>query len=380
VIAASDDRGRVHPDAIRVLLVDDSDRGGLAHFTACLRVALEAEGASVALAAPRPLGDAGLELRSRKWGSDMATRSRAAVYAQRLGEVGPSAVALARAVARARPDVVHFQTEVVPGIDHVALRLISRRAPVVLTIHDPIPMEGGAGFAADQARRWKAADALVLHGEQPSYFVGASAPGVPVHVVPVDLPLGGPPVPRDEARRRLGLDDAPTAVLLGQLREYKGLRLLADSWSRVVDAVPGARLLVVGEVYRSDQFDRLAATPGVEIRAGFIPDDDLDAWAAAADVLVLPYHAGAHSGILHRGLAAGTPVLASPALAEEVYRTGAGAVAPLEVTAWGDALADALAHPLLAPTAPTGNETATRTLAIYRDLMEARRRPGHGGP
>ena len=85
-----------------------------------------------------------------------------------------------------------------------------------------------------------------------------------------------------------------------------------------------------------------------------MPEDDLDRWAAAADVLALPYGSGSHSGVLHRGLAAGTPVLASPPLAEEVYRTGAGAVVALDPDAWAEALAGALgAHPL-APRPLTG--------------------------
>ena len=291
--------------AMRVLLVDASDRGGIARYTRCLRVALEAEHAAVALAAPAGVGDPDLVLRGPRWGPEVARMGKARLYALRLTEVGPSALAFTRAVARAAPAVVHVQTEVVPGLDPVVLSRISKRVPVVLTIHDPVPLEGGARAAADQARRWRAADALVIHGEEPRCFVEESAPGVPVHVVPVDLPLGGPAVGRAEARRRLGLDDAPIALLLGQVRPYKGIGLLAQTWPRVVSALPGAKLLVVGEAYESADVARLEACPGVEMRRGFVPEDDLDLWAAAADVLVLPYAVGSHSGVLHRGLGGG---------------------------------------------------------------------------
>jgi glycosyltransferase involved in cell wall biosynthesis len=361
--------------AMRVLLVDASDRGGIARYTRCLRVALEAEHAAVALAAPAGVGDPDLVLRGPRWGPEVARMGKARLYALRLTEVGPTALAFTRAVARAAPAVVHVQTEVVPGLDPVVLGRISKRVPVVLTIHDPVPLEGGARAAADQARRWRAADALVIHGEEPRRFVEESAPGVPVHVVPVDLPLGGPAVGRAEARRRLGLDDAPIALLLGQVRPYKGIGLLAQTWPRVVSALPGAKLLVVGEAYESADVARLEACPGVEMRRGFVPEDDLDLWAAAADVLVLPYAVGSHSGVLHRGLAAGTPVLASPPLAEEVYRTGAGAVVPLDATAWAEALVPALSdRPLAPPTAPTGRGTARGTLEVYREVLDRRAR------
>jgi len=359
--------------AARVLLVDASDRGGIAHYTRSLRAALAAEHADVALAAPAGVGDPDLVIRGPRWGPDVDRMGKARLYALRLTEVPPSILALAKAVWRARPDVVHVQTEVVPGVDPLLLRRISRRRPVVLTIHDPMPLEGGARAAADQARRWRAADALIIHGEEPRCFVEASAPGVPVHVVPVDLMLGGPAVPRDEARQKLGLEEVPTVLLLGQVRPYKGIGLLAQAWPRVAAALPRARLLVVGEAYDSADLARLEECPGVEVRRGFVPEGDLDLWAAAADLLVLPYAVGSHSGVLHRGLGAGTPVLASPPLAEEVYRTGAGQIVPLDPVAWAEALVAALSdRPLPRPDPPTGRGTARGTLAVYQEVLATR--------
>ncbi len=361
--------------AMRVLLVDASDRGGIARYTGCLRAALEAEHVSVALAAPAGVGDPGLVLRGPRWGPDVARMGKLRLYALRLSELAPSVLSFVRAVVRAHPAVVHVQTEVVPGLDPLVLAGISRRVPVVLTVHDPMPLEGGARAAADQARRWRAADALVIHGEEPRAFVEARAPGVPVHVVPVDLALGGPALPRAQARKALGLDEAPTALLLGQVRPYKGIALLAQAWPRVAAALPGSRLLVVGEAYESADLARLEACAGVEVRRGFVPEADLDLWAAAADVLVLPYSVGSHSGVLHRGLAAATPVLASPPLSEEVHRTGAGAVVPLDPAAWADALVAALGDsPLPAPAPPTGRGTGRGTLAVYREVLDARAR------
>src|SRR5579863_1384549 len=103
--------------AMRVLLVDASDRGGIARYTGCLRAALQAEHVEVALAAPTGVGDRGLELRGPRWGPDAARMGKARLYALRLGEVGPITLTLLRAVSRARPTVVHVQTEMVPGID-----------------------------------------------------------------------------------------------------------------------------------------------------------------------------------------------------------------------------------------------------------------------
>jgi len=379
---------RPDPDAPHVLLVDASDRGGIARYTASLRAGLESEHAAVALAAPPGVGDRGRELAAARWGPDVERLGRARLYALRVAEVGPAALSLWRAVARERPDVVHAQTEVVPGLDAALLRRIARRVPVVLTVHDPHPLDGGARAAADQARRWRVADALVLHSEEPRTFVEASAPGVPVHVVPVDpyffAPAGRTPPSRAEARRTLGVDDGPVALLLGQVKAYKGVGLLARAWPAVAEALPAARLFVVGEAYDHADLDALARAPGVELRLGVVPEDDLDRWAAAADVLALPYGAGSHSGILHRALAVGTPVLGSPPLAEEVYRTRAGVVVALDPGAWAEALIGALGAGSLAPPSPpppsvASGATARGTIAVYHEVLARRRFSGSSG-
>src|SRR5206468_2365498 len=76
---------------------------------------------------------------------------------------------LLRLVARVytqRPDVVHFQWLVVPPLDLLAMRLIGRRAPVVLTVHDTVPFNGDRlsqmqTGALDLALR--TCDALIVH-------------------------------------------------------------------------------------------------------------------------------------------------------------------------------------------------------------------------
>jgi glycosyltransferase involved in cell wall biosynthesis len=367
--------GETTADPVRVLLVDVSDRGGIARYTDCLRRALESEGAAVSLAAPAPRADKGLTLARRHWGPEVSGLARLRLRGRRLAEIAPSALHLGGAVVRARCDVVHMQTEVVPPIDDLVVRAIARRTPVVITAHDPEPLEGGERALARQARRWRAADAVIIHGEGARRLVERCAPGVPVHVVPVDLALGGPVVARDEARRRLGLDGAPTALLLGLLRPYKGIDLLADAWPLVRARVPGARLLLVGEPYSCTDLDRLARSDGVEMRAGFIPEEEFDCWAAVPDILVLPYRYGTHSGILHRAVTAGTPVLASPALADEVHRTGAGRIVPLDARAWAEALVTAFTgDPPPPPPTPTGHMTALGTLAVYRRVLAGRDR------
>ena len=184
--------------------------------------------------------------------------------------------------------------------------------------------------------------------------------------MPVDLNLATTVIPRSEARSRLGLGDGPVALVLGFLRPYKGLELLAASWPAVVRAMPEARLMLVGEAQPSGELERVCALEGVELRPGFLPDEEVDFWAAAADVVVMPYDRGSHSGVLHRAIAVATPVLGSPSLAEEVERTGAGRVVVLEPDAWSRAMLEALGpNPMPPPVHSCSGRTAVETVAVY---------------
>lgn len=371
-------------DGLSVLIVDPSERGGIARYTERLVEALRLQGVMTLLAAPRGSADSGLELAVRRWGPDVEALGRVRLYALRLRELLPAVVSLRRAVSRAQPDVVHFQAEVVPGIDHRVLQGIRRRAGVVLTVHDALSMIGRAEVDPDEVRRWRQADAVIVHSEQFRAVVAAHAPAVPVHVVPVDLNLGSAAVPRSEARARLGLGEGPIALVLGFLRPYKGLDLLASAWPGVIRAMPEARLMLVGEAHPSEELDRLCTLEGVELRPGFLPDEEVDFWAAAADVVVMPYDRGSHSGVLHRALAMATPVLGSPPLAEEVERTGAGRVVVLQPDAWSTAMLKALgSDPIPPPVQLRSGRTAADTIAVYRDVLFRRarsKRPGTRGP
>ncbi len=325
-------------------------------------------------AAPPGLGDPGLELAGRRWGPDVEALGRARLYGLRLRELVPALTSLRRATAACRPDVVHLHAEVVPGIDDLVLARLRRRAGVVLTVHDPESMGGGRPqVRADEVRRWRRAEAIIVHSEASRDLVLSHAPAVPVHVVPVDLDLATVAVPRPEARRRLGLGGGPVALVLGFLRPYKGLALLASAWPAVARTMPQARLMLVGEAYPSVELESLCALDGVELRPGFLPDEEVDFWAAAADVLLMPYDRGSHSGVLHRALSVGTPVLASPPLAEEVRRTEAGRVVQLEAGAWSDAILGALGPNRMPPPPPLrGGGTARGTIAVYTEVLDRR--------
>jgi phosphatidylinositol alpha-1,6-mannosyltransferase len=94
-----------------------------------------------------------------------------------------------------------------------------------------------------------------------------------------------------EVRARYGLAGRPVVVCVSRLVPRKGQDALIRAWPRVLRAVPGAALLLVGGgPYRGD-LTKLAASTGVAesvVFTGSVPWDELPAHYDAGDVFAMP--------------------------------------------------------------------------------------------
>lgn len=129
----------------------------------------------------------------------------------------------------------------------------------------------------------------------------------------------------------VGAPGRPTMVFLGRIDEpRKGLQVLAAAMPTILDAVPGARLLVVGpgavDAASAKLPERvLAATQFL----GALSDEDKASALASADLYIAPHTGGESFGIvLVEAMAAGAPVLASDLAAfQRVLDTGRAGMA-----------------------------------------------------
>lgn len=130
---------------------------------------------------------------------------------------------------------------------------------------------------------------------------------------------GRAPVWRHQVRARLGLGPERRVVgTIGRMVEEKGFRDLALAASLVVDAVPDAAFLVVGDQLESDrdpfrtEFERILERNGTHERfrfTGFV--DDTAPYLHAMDLFVLPsYREGMPRSVLE-AMASGLPVVAT---------------------------------------------------------------------
>jgi D-inositol-3-phosphate glycosyltransferase len=124
-----------------------------------------------------------------------------------------------------------------------------------------------------------------------------------------------------EAKRRLGLSGSEKAILFfGRIRPYKGLEYLLSAFQLLAARHADYRLLIAGEPkkgsedYLHEIRQRVAREfdPGrIILQVKFIPDEEMELYLKAGDVLVLPYKEIFQSGVLFLSYTFGLPVVAT---------------------------------------------------------------------
>lgn len=216
-------------------------------------------------------------------------------------------------IARTRPDVLHIHEPNAPGTGMFALAQTT--GPIVATFHTATTsskaLKAASGALApllekirgriavsDVARRWQVqalgSDAVEIPN------------GVDVTLYRSFREAGA------ELRRQREADTgaAPTVCFLGRFDEpRKGFDTLLQAWPTVREAVPDARLLVMGGGDRKAAEQRMRAVGGVEF-LGRVDEPTKAATLASCDVYCAPNTGGESFGIvLVEAMAAGTTVL-----------------------------------------------------------------------
>ena len=125
-----------------------------------------------------------------------------------------------------------------------------------------------------------------------------------------------------DAKRSMGLRDDERAILFfGRIRPYKGIEHLLAAFKLLPASTQGNyRLIVAGEPKKGSEkyLDEIRQTIHREFKQGqvivriqFIPDEEMELYLKAADVLVLPYKEIFQSGVLFLAYSFGLPVVAT---------------------------------------------------------------------
>jgi glycosyltransferase involved in cell wall biosynthesis len=124
------------------------------------------------------------------------------------------------------------------------------------------------------------------------------------------------PVPKERARRELGLPNRRTVLSVGNLNPNKGFDLVIKSFRVLIDRFheKDIQLVIVGDgPYRSD-LEKMILSLGLDGRVrmgGTVSHDRLHLWYSAADVFCLASSREGWPNVLLESLACGTPVVAT---------------------------------------------------------------------
>ena len=118
----------------------------------------------------------------------------------------------------------------------------------------------------------------------------------------------GNPVPKSEARKKLGIDENEQLILFfGFIRKYKGLDILLKAIQLLKsrqnkNQKTQFKFLIAGEFYDDEKqylalIDELDIQDSLILRTDFIPDSEVKYYLSAADVLIQPYRNATQSGV-----------------------------------------------------------------------------------
>ena len=153
-------------------------------------------------------------------------------------------------------------------------------------------------------------------------------------------------IDKGEARRQLGLKEQGSYVLFfGFIRDYKGLDLLIDAFGDLRLQDMGVKLVVAGEFYGDPKpyLDRIRAldiNDIVVLHNDYIPDDRVNLYFCAADIVAQPYKTATQSGVTQVAFHFEKPMLVTNVggLAEIVPDGKIGYVVEPDAQAISDAL------------------------------------------
>lgn len=156
----------------------------------------------------------------------------------------------------------------------------------------------------------------------------------------------------EDAKQKLHLDpNIKYLLFFGFIRDYKGLDLLMNAFADERMRKYPVKLLVAGEYYSSPEpylelIKKNNLDGLIELRTDFIPDDEVNLYFSAADMVVQPYKSATQSGVTQIGYHFNKPMLVTNVggLAEIIPDGKIGYVVEPDSQKIADALVDFYAN------------------------------------
>jgi len=254
---------------------------------------------------------------------------------------------IASAVAALQLDVFHAQHPLLLGSAAAGWARRAKR-PLVFTYHTHYDryahyVPGPSRLVAQLALRQAAAfagrtDLVIAPGAAVLRTLRAQGVHTRIAIVPTGVPLGvNPAEPRRmDCRQGLGLEKAsPLCLAVGRLAREKNQAFLLAAFVHILQDLPNARLVLVGEGDDRLRLEGLVDTFGIRggVRfVGAVSHEVVGDYYQAADLFVFPSTSETQGIVVLEALAYGLPVVAtaSDAAADLLSDGQAGVLTPEE--------------------------------------------------
>ncbi len=220
-------------------------------------------------------------------------------------------------------DVVHIMGANLPLLDQFFLKPLAKKLPVVLTVHDVMPhYKRFVSKDSFMQRNLRIPHSLIVHFEKGKEQLmkrweidSDKIDVIPHGLIPVKNMLS-----ISDARRKLDLPENKKILLFfGSIRPNKGLDVLLEAMPEILKNNPDIFLVIAGALPRDMSFQtyqdlivKLNLKEHIKTFIEFIPDEEVDLFFAASDIVVLPYkNFESQSGVLLRTCAHKKPLVAS---------------------------------------------------------------------
>jgi glycosyltransferase involved in cell wall biosynthesis len=163
-------------------------------------------------------------------------------------------------------------------------------------------------------------NAYITHSESDKKLVAEryAIASEKIHVIPHSLyDQYGELIDIKKARKDLSISEDFVILSFGLIRKYKGIPHLIRAFEQLPpEVVEKSRLLIVGEIWedRKELLDQIQASPfnaRITLIDEYVPDEKVNLYFSAADVVVLPYLRASQSGIAHIAMSFGKPIVVS---------------------------------------------------------------------
>lgn len=219
------------------------------------------------------------------------------------------------------------------GTIHALLR--SGKTKTLTILHNVIPHERRPGDILFTRFLFRFTDYFIAQSESVEKELLKFVPNAKYKRVALPMfSLFKDRIPKQDARKKLGINDEKVILFFGYIRPYKGLHVLIDAM-KILKQKMNVRLLVCGEFYGDEEKYRAhIKEAGIEetttVISDYVPNENVHLYFSTADIVVQPYVSATQSAIAQIAYFFSSPIIATNvgALPEVVIHEKSGLIVP----------------------------------------------------